>query len=110
LRGATLIAVHSWNWLPASTWQPANPEHLAAEAERDLAEALRPWQDKYPDVPVWQDVVHDHPAHVLTAYTRRADLVVIGRHGRDAGSAIGGIQHAMFSHAHGPIAIIPDPV
>ena len=69
----------------------------------NLAEALRTWRDKYPAVPVWQDVVHDHPAHVLASYSARADLVVIGRHGA-AGShpAIGGIQHALLEPCPGP--------
>ena len=50
--------------------------------------------------------MHGHPARVLAAYAGRADLVVIGRH--SGGHAIGGIQHAVLSHAHGPVAIVPD--
>jgi nucleotide-binding universal stress UspA family protein len=103
LRGAALVAVHSWNWLTSASWRPTDAEAVAAQADRNLAEALAPWRDKYPDVPVRCDVVHDHAAHVLTSYTSRADLVVIGRHG----SAVGGIQHALLSHAHGPVAIVP---
>jgi nucleotide-binding universal stress UspA family protein len=69
---------------------------------------LSAWRDKYPEVTVWQDVVRDHPAHVLASYSARADLVVIGRHDR-AGSrpAIGGIQHALLNHARRPVAIVP---
>jgi nucleotide-binding universal stress UspA family protein len=105
LRGAALVAVHSWNTL-APVWRPADAERLAAETDRNLAEALEPWRAKYPGVPVRRDVVHGHPARVLAAYAGRADLVVIGRHrGRNA---IGGIQHAVLSHAHGPVAIVPD--
>ena len=57
LRGATLVAVHSWNWLPAPDLRGERPgiadaEHLAAEADAILAEALEPWRDKYPAVPV----------------------------------------------------------
>ncbi len=118
LRGATLTAVHSWNWSPAAsadhpggghaTGQPADAEHIAAEAELSLAEALRAWHDKYPGVTVWQDVVHDHPAHVLASYSARADLVVIGRHdGAGSRPAIGGIQHALLNHARGPVAVVP---
>jgi nucleotide-binding universal stress UspA family protein len=114
LRGATLVAVHSWSSLPVARWRPSDAEHLAAEAEGNLAQALAPWREKHPDVPVRHDVVHGHPARVLAAYAGRADLVVIGRHGRSvghgAGPAIGGIQHAVLSHAHGPIAIVPDIV
>jgi nucleotide-binding universal stress UspA family protein len=106
LRRATLVAVHSWNGLPVAHWRTADAERLAAEADRSLAEALAPWQEKYPGVPVRHDVVHGHPARVLAAYAGRADLVVIGRHSR--GPAIGGIQHAVLGHAHGPIAIVPD--
>ncbi len=108
LRGATLVVVHSWNSLPAPSWRPADAERLAAETDRSLAEALEPWRAKYPGVPVRHDVVHGHPARVLSAYAGRADLVVIGRHSH--GLAIGGIQHAVLSHAHGPIAIVPETV
>ena len=106
LRGAALVAVHSWGWLPAVTPRPADPGQLAV-ADRNLAEALEPWREKYPGVTVRQDVTPDHPGRALAAYALRADLVVIGRQGRD-GPAIGGIQHAVLSHARGPIAIVPD--
>ncbi len=68
---------------------------------------LREWHDKYPAVTVWQDVVDDQPAHVLASYSARADLVMIGRH-NGPGPVIGGIQHALLSHARGPVAIAPD--
>lgn len=118
LRGATLIAVHSWDWPHSAlsdhagrgdaTRQLGGAEHVAAEADLNLSELLRAWRDKYPAVPVWQDVVYDHPAHVLASYSARADLVVIGRHGgAGACPAIGGIQHALLTHARGPVAIVP---
>jgi nucleotide-binding universal stress UspA family protein len=109
LRHAALTAVHSCSWLHADTGSPADTERIAAQADLDLTEALRPWRDKYPAVPVWQDVVHDHPAHVLASYSARADLVVIGRHDERhwAHPAVGGIQHALLGHARGPVAIVP---
>jgi len=100
LRGATLVAVHSW--------QLGDAENVGPEAELDLSEVLATWRDKYPGVTVWQDVVHDHPAHVLASYCARADLVVIGRHdGPGSHRSIGGIQHALLNHARGPVAIVP---
>jgi nucleotide-binding universal stress UspA family protein len=107
LRRATLVVVHSWNGLPTAAWRPPDPARLAAEADENLAEALEPWRGKYPAVPVRQDVVHDHPARVLACYSSRAHLVVIGRHAPSAGPAVGGIQHAVLSHARGPVAIVP---
>lgn len=119
LRGATLTAVHSWDWFrPApgdhasrenGAGQLAGADHLAAEAELSLADALKTWHDKYPAVTVRQDVVHDHPARVLASYSVRADLVVIGRHaGAGSRPVIGGIQHALLNHARGPVVIVPD--
>lgn len=109
LRQAALIAVHSCNWLHADVSDSADSERTDAQADLDLAEALRPWRDKYPAVSVWQDVVHDHPAHILASYSARADLVVVGRHDDRPGchAAVGAVQHALLNHARGPVAIVP---
>jgi nucleotide-binding universal stress UspA family protein len=108
VRGASLVAVHCLTWNPAASWQPGGAERVVAQAEWNLAAALRPWQEKYPAVPVRSDMPHGHPARVLASYASRADLVVIGRHHHDTGPAIGGTQHALLSHAHGSIAIVPE--
>lgn len=119
LRGADLVAVHTWYWVPpaprpsgageTSALRPGDPALVAAEADRQLTAALAQWQEKYPAVNVRRDVIHGHPARVLASYSARADLVVLGRHGHPggAGPGIGSIQHAVLDHAHGPVAVIP---
>ena len=112
LRGADLVAVHTWYWLPsgqAGALRPADPGRFVAEATRQLAAALKDWQDKYPDVQVRRDVIRGHPARVLASLSARTDLVVLGRHGHPAGPGpgIGSIQHAVLDHAHGPVAVVP---
>jgi nucleotide-binding universal stress UspA family protein len=117
LRGADLVAVHTWYWLPvapnavapAGALRPPDPAQISAEASRHLTAALEQWHDKYPEVRVRQDIVRGHPARVLASYSARADLVVLGRHGHPAGPGpgIGSIQHAVLNHAHGPVAIVP---
>jgi nucleotide-binding universal stress UspA family protein len=117
LRGADLVAVHTWYWLPAApgavgpaaALRPPDPGQISAEAARHLAAALEQWHGKYPEVQVRQDIVRGHPARVLASYSARADLVVIGRHGHPAGPGpgIGSIQHAVLDHAHGPVAVVP---
>jgi nucleotide-binding universal stress UspA family protein len=117
LRGADLVAVHTWYWLPATPYasglagalRPPDPAQISAEASRHLAAALGQWHGKYPEVRVRQDVVRGHPARVLASYSARADLVVIGRHGHPSGPGpgIGSIQHAVLDHAHGPVAVVP---
>jgi len=117
LRGADLVAVHTWYWLPsapdssgpAGALRPPAPAQIAAEAGRHLAATLEQWHGKYPEVQVRQDVIRGHPARVLASYSARADLVVIGRHGHPSGPGpgIGSIQHAVLDHAHGPVAVVP---
>jgi nucleotide-binding universal stress UspA family protein len=103
LREAALVVVHSVDQPRDAARRPADFRLFATEAERELAQGLRPWQEKYPGVTVRQDIVPGHCAQVLASYTTRSDLVVVGRHG----PAIGGIQHAVLSHARGPVAVVP---
>jgi len=114
LRGADLVVVHTWYWLPpapggAGALRPADPAGISAEAEGELTAALAGWREKYPAVKVRHDVIHGHPARMLASYSARADLVVLGRHGHPEGigPGIGSIQHAVLDHAHGPVAVIP---
>ena len=106
-RGADLVAVHAWFSLPSALW-------ISAEVTRNLTATLDEWQDKYPKVRVRPDVIRGHPGRVLTSYSARADLVVLGRHGParpasagSAGPGIGSTLHAVLNHAHGPVAIVP---
>lgn len=106
LRGANLTAVHAASWGPASAGEDAAAE-WGAVAARHLEAVLRGWREKYPEVSVAQDVVRCHPAYALASLSARADLVVIGRHGTPGGPDSSSIQHAVLSHAHGPVAIVP---
>jgi nucleotide-binding universal stress UspA family protein len=107
LRGARLVAVHAWYWsIPASRLDA--PEVPADAAER-LAAALTSYQAAYPEVEVRQDVVNAHPGRVLSGASARADLVVLGRHADPAaeGHGVSSVTHAVLSHAHGPVAVVP---
>jgi nucleotide-binding universal stress UspA family protein len=54
---------------------------------------------------VSQEVAHGHPGRALAGLSARADLVVIGRHSGHQGP--GSVRHAVLSHTHGPVVIIP---
>lgn len=111
LRKASLMAVHAWHAPQASisragtSYPPPALHAAAADAARQLTLLLDRWQEKYPDVPVSQDVVHGHPGRAVADLSARADLVVIGRHPGLPGP--GSVRHALLNHAHGPIAIVP---
>jgi nucleotide-binding universal stress UspA family protein len=98
LRKAAVLAIHAW----------PGPEPAAVTAGARLAELMGSWADKYPGVLVSQQVVPGHPARALIGLSARADLVVVGRLGGHPGPhGPGPVRHAVLSHAHGPIAVVP---
>jgi nucleotide-binding universal stress UspA family protein len=114
LRQASLMAIHAWQApqgdisRAGEAFTPAGSHALEAEAARQLEGLLNDWREKYPDVPVSQDVVHGHPGRALVGLSARADLVVIGRqakHTRLPGP--GSVRHAVLNHAHGPVVVVP---
>ena len=114
LRQASLLAIHAWQApqgdisRAGDTFTAAGAHDLEAEAARQLEALLNEWREKYPDVPVSQDVVHGHPGRALVGLSARADLVVIGRHAKHPGmQGPGSVRHAVLNHAHGPVAVVP---
>jgi nucleotide-binding universal stress UspA family protein len=114
LRKASLTVVHAWEAPPVDmsrageSFTGPSRQHVEEEARKHLGGFLDSWLTKYPDVNVSQDVVHGHPARALVGLSARADLVVIGRHARHTGlPGPGAVRHAVLSHAHGPVVIVP---
>jgi nucleotide-binding universal stress UspA family protein len=98
LRKAAVLAIHAW----------PGPGLEAASAGARLAELMESWANKYPGIPVSQQIMPGHPARALIGLSARADLVVMGRHGGHPGPhGPGPVRHAVLSHAHGPIALVP---
>ena len=137
LRGARVLAVHAWHWLPPSSLlSPAShdgpasqggrsltrlltaprhrpgPRAQSAQAAARLAEALGDWQEQFPRVPARSKVIHGHPGRVLAALSGLADLTVIGRRDGHEGLRIsnGPVLQGVLNHAQGPVAVIPPPV
>ena len=114
LRKAALLVVHAWHTpqteisRAGQAFTPPGPQAAAADAARHLSGLLDDWRAKYPDIPVSQEVVHGHPGRALVGLSARADLVVMGRHSEHPGPyGPGPVRHAVLSHAHGPIAVVP---
>lgn len=113
LRSARLRAVHAWNEplpLGRGEMQPPvyDPELIAGEEERVLAEALAGWSSRYPDVEVVEDTVRGGTVRVLSGASARADLLVVGSRGRGgfSGLLLGSVGQSMLHHAHCPVAIV----
>ncbi|QHY95160.1 Universal stress protein [Streptomyces sp. S4.7] len=114
-RGATLRAVHGRN-LPASAYtrggvvaDPYLPGVVIRGAQRELADTLRPWREKYPDVRVVDTVRAESPARALVRGAAGAGLLVVGRRERHPRTAVrvGNVLGAAVHHAPCPVAIVP---
>lgn len=107
-QGARLHAVHAWSMpVPQSQWLPyAVPEEDRARWEDHevqlLADALRPWREKYPSVPVLEDVLLFSADAALVRTSDRAELLVVGRRGTKLGPAV----RALLGCARCPVAVV----
>jgi nucleotide-binding universal stress UspA family protein len=114
LRKAKLVAIHAWHapqdgivWA-GDRFPPPGLHVAAAQAARQLTLLLDGWREKYPGIPVSNNVVHGHPGRALADLSASADLVVIGRHTSHSRlPGPGSVRHAVLNHAHGPIAVVP---
>lgn len=111
-RAATLRVVHGWNLPPYFAYGlPADPD-LNAELSRqdaaELAEMLRPWRRKYPEVEVIGESRCGSPANHVIDASHEASLVVVGRRCRRSplGVHIGSVTHAVLHHATAPVAVV----
>lgn len=114
-RGAHLLVVQAWHWLPPAGLPTADrtltPAELSAHAVTRLHSLLEPWRDKYPGVEVGEEIIHAHPGHALASLTATADLLVLGRRVRPIGwtdAPLGSATQAVLALAHGPVAIVPE--
>lgn len=110
LRGAPLVAVHTWTDYAIEPTIATMIDWNAIEDDERLVlgERLAGWSAKYPDVEVSRVVVRDRPAHALVEQSKSAQLVVVGSRGRGgaAGLFLGSVSHGVLHHAHCPVAIV----
>lgn len=108
-RGATLRIVHAWE-LPR-LYDDLVVLHLDADRwrERKLQEiqkVLDRVSPQFPHVGIDVSIVHYQPAKALEAASKRADLLVLGRH-RHGLRHLGGTARAVLQEAHCPVEVLP---
>jgi len=112
-RNARLIAIRAYD-LPAPygvmamgtmPYDPVELKHTQAEA---LANSVRPWREKFPDVEVETLVAQASAGRVLVDVSSSAGLVVVGSHGHGAiaGTLLGSISLQVLHHADCPVLVV----
>ena len=107
-----LRVIHGWNLPPYYVYGLSADAQLHDEIARQqaavLAEALRPWRQKYPNVEVTEETPSGSPGVRLVDAAREASLVVVGRRIRRSpfGAHIGPVTHAVLHHATAPVAVV----
>jgi nucleotide-binding universal stress UspA family protein len=114
-RGATLRVVHAWSRPPVFAYNPGavptgdEDGGMEARVEKELLEALMPWQQRCPQVKVVYDTDLAAAAELILQAARNAALVVVGRrtHRPALGMRVGPVTHGVIHHAAAPVAVVP---
>ncbi len=112
-RGLPLQVVHG-RALPVHAYvpwgiEPDVAEEVTKEAESELREAVRPWQERFPDVPVQLTVLPESPTRAMVQTVPGAELLAVGRrrHRPFLAPRVGPVAHAAIHHATCPVAVVP---
>ncbi|MGI5441359.1 universal stress protein [Streptomyces shenzhenensis] len=114
-RRATLRAVRAWTLPPVFAYSPGSMKllddagGLEPYEKKALTEALAPWRERFPDVPVTEHIEMGSAGQVLLSLADRAQLMVVGRraHHTAVGARIGSVAHGVLHHAPCPVAVVP---
>jgi nucleotide-binding universal stress UspA family protein len=107
-RGVDLVALHAWSDVAVFPILGMDWRDRESQGEEVLAERLAGWQEKYPDVHVQRLLVCDKPARWLIQESARAQLVVVGSHGRGGfpGMLLGSVSSAVAHSAQIPVVVV----
>jgi len=116
LRGCELIALRAWE-PPGRAWRSdvrplvLDVDELETAEHGLLAESVAPWRKAHPGVAVQLTLVPGSPSFALLDAARRAQLVVVGTHGRGelSGLLLGSTSHRILHHAACPVLLAHAP-
>lgn len=111
LTGAVVRAITTWDFPASYGWAVAGDDiDWEGSARAALERAVKEAVDDEATVPVEQDVVRGHPAHVLVHVAAGADLLVVGSrgHGGFTGLLLGSVSQHVVVHASCPVVVVHD--
>ncbi|MDN4516947.1 universal stress protein [Mycolicibacterium austroafricanum] len=110
-RGADLLALHVCKDADTPASHDPQTSVLEQDAEDFLTALLADLRQQYPEVAVHRLVRFGKPVRQLLAQAERAQLVVVGSHGRGglAGKLLGSVSAAVADEAHVPVIVARQP-
>ena len=106
-RGVGLVALHVWRDADMPTVFGIDSSAVQSAADKALAESLAGWQERYPEVTVQRVVEFERPVRHLLEQAEKAQLVVVGSHGRGgfAEMLLGSVSTAVAQEARVPVIV-----
>ncbi|MBX7431839.1 universal stress protein [Mycobacterium sp. Y57] len=106
-RGVVLVSVHAWSDTAAIEYPGITYETMQGLGEEVLGERLAGWSERYPDVEVRRVVACDRPAHQILEEAEKAQLVVVGSHGRGGftGMLLGSVSTKVIHGTKVPVIV-----
>jgi nucleotide-binding universal stress UspA family protein len=107
-RRVGLVALHAWSDVGVFPMLGMDWKVNRQEGREVLTERLAGWQAQYPDVTVSRHLHCDLPARWLIEESQRAQLVVVGSHGRGGfgGMLLGSVSSAVAQSARVPVIVV----
>lgn len=107
-RAVDLVALHAWSDVSISLTLNMDRHEYQSQAYELLEQRLASCRERYPDVRVHPKIVCDKPAYWLSEESRRAQLVVVGSHGRGgfAGMLLGSTSAAVAQTSSAPVVVV----
>jgi nucleotide-binding universal stress UspA family protein len=111
-RGSTLHVVTAWSWdaVEGAPLAAVDPESMMTLSEETQTEAIRRVLGELDERPtVTREVVQGTAADALVAASQRADLVVVGTHGRGPVRSflLGSVSLSVIKQAACPVVVMP---
>lgn len=112
-RGLPLRAVHGRS-VPLHAYTPWGVDHevtdeITQDAQKRMAQVLRPWREKFPGVQVIDVIRPESPAKAVVRDAESSGLLVVGRrrHRPPLAPRLGPVAEAAIHHARCPVAVVP---
>ncbi len=106
-RGVELVVVYGMGSADSIGVPGVDAIALERQAEELLAERLAAWTEQYPDVAVRRVVRWTHPVNALLQESDKAQLLVVGSHGRGSfsGMLLGSVSSSVAHISRMPVIV-----